>query len=182
MWFLQARCGLLFAIINHNHNQWQGMPPGLNINNIRPYICSLCSVFCCVNRHVTHVVWSSKKILELFHFIANFTSLHFLQEMSHQKDPNEMKEDVYIVVKSQSGKFTLQVASEYEPEPTWVDKMLNRFASKGDNTAPHVNFEIPYLSGCFCVILGSKCTFYVQRLLTTELGWSSWTRGYSKNK
>ncbi len=80
--------------------------------------------------------------------------------MSLYKDPNEVKEDVYIVAKSQSGKFTLQVASEFEPEPTWLDKMLNRFAGRGDNTAPQVNFEIPYLPGCFCVILGSKYTFY----------------------
>ncbi len=93
--------------------------------------------------------------------------------MSLYKDPNEVKEDVYIVAKSQSGKFTLQVASEFEPEPSWLDKMLNRFASKSDNKAPQVNFEIPYLSGCFCVILGSKYTFYVQWLLTTELGLSS---------
>ncbi len=93
--------------------------------------------------------------------------------MSLYKDPNEVKEDVYIVAKSQSGKFTLQVASEFEPEPSWLDKMLNRFASRSDNTAPQVNFEIPYLSGCFCVILGSKYTFYVQWLLTTELGLSS---------
>ncbi len=87
---------------------------------------------------------------------------HFLQEMSHHKGPNEVKEDVYIVAKPQSGKFTLQVASEFEPEPTGLDKMLKRFVGRSHNTAPQVNFEIPYLPGCFCVILGSKYTFFVR--------------------
>ncbi len=40
MWFLQARCGLLFTIINHNHNQ----------NNKAPI-----STFFSIDAHFSHV-------------------------------------------------------------------------------------------------------------------------------
>ncbi len=72
--------------------------------------------------------------------------------MSHHKGPNEVKEDVYIVAKPQYGKW-------FEAEPSRLDKMLKRFVGRSHNTAPQVNFEIPYLPGCFCVILGSKYMF-----------------------